>query len=320
MFNCTPIATLLERFRMTRRGSSSCSSKTTINNSPSAMSTTTKSKSAPPSPRNSSNRLWVHEQQRRIFLHHLKQWSLNHDSSLHFHGKISLSPPGTQDLELGKPVTCVLTDTAFTDARQKIVIKLFLPQEHPKKIDSWEERDTRRDSMDPFESDTTHIRNEEEESQQGTMGEAVGHYKLVVRCGAGWMSAREYFNKLYISRLDLRKGSQDGRLVVDECLASRSQALGPPPSNKDSITISPLFHPFCRLPTELREMILKTAAGLTRSYNLCSDEHGLQKARSKTSRSAISLGTMFRISKKMTEHLNPYMYHSTDFHFGLVGY
>ncbi|KAH8723923.1 hypothetical protein GQ44DRAFT_619275 [Phaeosphaeriaceae sp. PMI808] len=280
------------------------------------MTTSIKNRSPPHSPRNSSNRLWVQEQQKRIFLFHLAQWSLNHDSSLHFHGNISVSSQGTNELELGKPIKCVLTDAAFTDARQNIIIKLFLPQEYSTKPGQHEERDTRRDSMDALYCEVTHARDGKDDVRQ--VAKHGGYYKLVVRCGAGWMSAREYFSKVYISRL--RRRNQEGRAVMDKCLTNRSLALGPPPSDKDSVTIRPLFHPFLRLPAELQELILKTAAGLSRTYNLCPEDQKISKAKNIQPPSAIPLGTLFRISKEITKNLSPHMYHSTDFHFGLIGF
>jgi hypothetical protein len=264
---------------------------------------------------------WNREQQKRKFLQHLAEWSLSHDSSLHFHGKISLSPQNTSrsdDLELGKPVKCVLTDTTFTDARQNIVIKLFPPQNFTKRHAGSKDWDIRRDSMDldaveassclspTFTRDGRH--------QGATARAAGGHYKMVVRCGAGWMPAREYFNKVFFSHLE------GGQLTQDGYLLHRSQTLGPRPPDKDSITIRPLFHSFGRLPPELQEMIFMTAAGLSRTYNLCSDEYGTLRAKKDECQSAVSLSTLFRVSKSMNGALLPFIYHSTDFHFGLTGY
>jgi hypothetical protein len=326
MFGCTnsSLAALFERFTMTRPSSSSGAEKTTSVAGPNAsmMQTPLKQRLAmPPSPatkphRDTSNR----EQQRRKFLNHLAQWSLSHDSSLHFHGKISLTLQSTSrsgDLELGKAVKCVLTDTAFDDARQKIVIKLFPPQSLAKKLGGSMKWDDRRDSMDldgvEVSSYLPSTRTRDTRYQHAT-AKAEGHYNMVVRYGAGWMPAREYFNKVYCSHLE------GGHLTQDEYLLHRSQALGPRPADKDSVTIRPLFHSFRRLPLELQEMILMTAAGLSRTYNLCSDDYGIVRVKKDDCQSAISLSTLFRISKRMNEPLLPYIYHRTDFHFGLTGY
>jgi hypothetical protein len=267
-------------------------------------------------------------QQRRIFLHHLSQWSLSHDSSLHFQGKISLLPQGTRGSdhpELGKTVICILTDVAFTDARQKIVIKLFPPQEYTKYDGEGEDRNTRRDSMDPFTRESSqhqslsHARGGIDKTEN-VCERPKGHYRMVIRCGAGWMTAREYLNKVYFSHMEAQKMTRKERLELDGYFTKRSQALGPSPADKDSITIRPLFHSFSKLPSELQEMVFMKAAGLSRSYDLCSNDYGTLPVKKDLTHAAISLSTMFRISKGMNEYLLPFIYHSTDFQFGLTGY
>jgi hypothetical protein len=326
MFNCanSSVAALLERFKMTRPRSFSGTPKTATSPPVSNTPTSPKNKYEPPSPtstkpsRSSVKSLVVQGQQRRIFLHHLTQWSLNHDSSPHFQGKISLLPQsvkGADGLELGKTITCILTDTTFTDSRQRIIIKLFPPQEYKKNCHGDEDGNARRDSMDPVVCEATRrqhamdARESRGELEQMCPGGAKGHYKLVVRCGAGWMSARDYFSKVYFSHLEARQANSKERLTLDEYLMKRSQALGLPPSDKDSITIRPLFHHFNRLPPELQEMVLMKAA-----------DYGTLRMKKDECRSAISLSTLFRVSKGMNNHLIPYIYHSTDFHFGLTGY
>jgi len=258
--------------------------------------------------------------QRRAFLDHLRKWTSDHDASLHFHGKLSLLPRGAErqcEYEFGKPVTCVLTDTSFPDARQTIVIKLFPPQEDARTLKTTENDDMRRDSMElnyPSQRDTKETT---ATSRQHASTGAKAHYKLVVRCGAGWMSARDFFSKTYFSRLEARASV---RRSLCNLLETRSKALGPRPSDKDTVTIRPLFHPFRTLPAELQEMVLFTAAGLSKSYNLCSDDYGIPSVKKKDSRSAISLSTLFRVSKSVNEHLLPFAYRSTDFHFGLTGF
>ncbi|EAT92400.2 hypothetical protein SNOG_00905 [Parastagonospora nodorum SN15] len=62
-----------------------------------------------------------------------------------------------------------------------------------------------------------------------------------------------------------------------------------------------------------------TAAGLSGSYDLRSDDYGTLQPGGKD-RAAISLSTLFRVSKNITDHLQTHIYHSTDFHFGLTGF
>ncbi|KAH7079036.1 hypothetical protein BKA63DRAFT_488716 [Paraphoma chrysanthemicola] len=274
------------------------------------------------SPRNSSNTLWVHEQQKRCYMDHLLQWSLNHDSSLHFHGKISLASVNSfSSLELGSSVACILTDASLTDARQTIIIRLFPPQQTSVKPVIGE-HDDRRDSMDPCGFDTAR-QTSSISLKSFTSGQphtrSRGHYKLVVRSGAGWMSSRDYFNRIYFSHLEASRRPA-GHTTLDSSLTQRSQALGPPPSQKDTITIRPLFHRFQQLPPELQDLILKTASGLSRTYNLCSDEYGTLRMKCSSPSPAISLSTLFRISKPLTATLLPHIFHSTDFQFGLTGF
>jgi hypothetical protein len=335
MFSCTnsPIAALLERLKMPRPSSSSGTGKSASLPPSTPTRTKNESESSSPmankSPRNPENTHWAQVQQRRVFLHHLSQWSLSHESSLHFQGKISLLPLGviaSNSPELGKTVNCILTDSGFTDARQKIAIKLFSPREYTKYDGAHEDQYARRDSMDPSVYaklnrlslvDSKDVRGK---AEQAFAEKARGHYVLVVRCGAGWISAREYFGKLYCSHMESRQTTQKDRLELDAYFAKRSQALGPAPSEQDSVTIHPLFPSFGKLPPEIQEMIFIRAAGLSRAYNLRSDDYGTLSVKKDPTRTPISLSTMFRISKSMNQHLVPFIHHSTDFHFGLTGY
>lgn len=229
---------------------------------------------------------------------------------------------GGELIELGKSVTCILTDNAFTDARQKIVIRLFAPQNDS----TMYKATTRRDSLDPGVLKITSGGQEETNSEvvkfgieceRGVNGKANGRHILVVRCGAGWMPARDYFSRVYFSHKEPPAKSRDGKL--DTSLAKRSQ-LVTKPCDQDGVTIRPLFHPFQRLPQELQDLILSTAAGITRSYNLCANEFGIPEVDKNQGRSPISLSTLFRVSKAMNEHLVPHVLCSTDFEFGLTGY
>lgn len=294
------------------------------------MPTPTRKNSARPSVwsrskslRNSYNRPWVEEQQRQAYLHHLAQWSLDHDSSPIFHGKISLLPsrPGVREtFELGKSVRCMLIDATVTNARHKIIIRLYPPQTSTKRNRGTPTPSTRRDSMDPLSSTSPGLQRNPGWKQcspfteQGISRTHGSHYKLVVRCGAGWMSARDYFNRIHFSHSQARRtDSKDNE-------RPESVTNGSPTTDKDSVIVRPLFRYFRMLPPELQEMILDTAAGLSRSYNLCGDEYGIPQVEKNPNRAPISLSTLFRISKGLNEHLVPHVYHRTDFHFGLTGY
>ena len=139
------------------------------------------------------------------------------------------------------------------------------------------------------------------------------YYKLVIRCGSGWLSAREYFNSLYFTRL----GARSTNPSAHNAFRMRSQALSPQPAPEDTVTIQPLFHPFLRLPQEIQELILMTAAGLTRDYELLPDTS--YRLPSKRPKSPVSLSTLLRISPVITQTLQPHILHRTAFHFGLTG-
>ncbi|EDU47351.1 hypothetical protein PtrSN002B_004617 [Pyrenophora tritici-repentis] len=295
---------------------------------PTPKPSTTRLLTPPRSPRNLSNRLWVQKQQRRVFLEHLKRWSLDHDSSTYFQGKISLLPPDPEsrdELVLGKVVHCVLTDSGFTDSRKMVSIKLFGPQ----MVDGeTKERGTKRRTKSENIDISTHKLDlteypkdtsspvEDDGSWPPPQSKSVppnNYYQLVIRCGSGWVSARDYFNKLYFTNLPARVSMLH---TADYIFGKRSQALGPLPSPNDTVSIQPLFQPFLRLPPELQEMILMYATGLTRDYDLC---HGALSRTSGSAEPPISLSGMFRISPPITATMLPYIFHRTNFHFGLTG-
>jgi hypothetical protein len=271
------------------------------------------------SPRNISHR-HIQEQQRRDYLSHLTRWSLSHDSCLHFHGKISLLPLDTETREtvgLGKSVPCILTDASFSDARRRIVIRLFPPQHEAEKGNPDKVQHGRQDSLDPFDSDivikgTGKVNGKSKLQLQP--GIFHGHYKLVIRSGSGWMSARDYFSKIYLAHLGLQEHK---RIRQNLILQKRSTTLGSPPLPEDSVVIRPLFHPFLRLAPELQELILCTAIGHKRSLDLIYD---IGTSRKPSPQGTINISTLFRISKALNQHLLPYILHSTDFHFGLTGF
>ncbi|PSN58614.1 hypothetical protein BS50DRAFT_444585, partial [Corynespora cassiicola Philippines] len=221
---------------------------------------------------------WLRDQQRRDFVEHLRCWSSDHDSSVYFHGAISVVPhvPGAE-MKLGMPVRCIITDDAWTDARRKIVIRLFPP--------------CGRSST----------------------------YRMVVLSGSGWMSSRDYLSREHFARQHARTSKV--RLDrLDRSLRMRSERmLGSRGADRDSVSISPLFHPFPRLPVELQQSILGEAVGKQRAC--WPNRESPAVARNSRGRSpTTSLGTLFRVSKTMNEHLVPWIYRTSDFHFGHVGF
>jgi hypothetical protein len=286
------------------------------------------------SPRNPSNRAWVREQQRRIFLDHLKLWSKGNDSSCYFQGSISLLPAesNSREIALGKSVTCILTDTTFIDARKTIVIRLFPPQTdtrrrirdsaHAAKDDVMDMCSTRIKVTGHQKDEPTDVEGHELwQPSQPKPSTANSYYKLVIRCGSGWLSAREYLNKLYFTHIRALKPQPGTFQNPNHMFALRSEALGPPPAQKDTVPIQPLFHPFLRLPPELQEMILMTAASLTRNFNLCPNEQLFpQPPAARRRKPAISISTLLRLSKPINSTMAPHIYRSTTFHFGNTGF
>jgi len=293
--------------------------------------------------RKPSNRGWNQEQQRQAFLYHLTKWSLEHDSSPHFHGKISLAPQpvwSEEVLELGKSVRCILANDSFTVARKSIVVRLFPPQGNNRHMGKLSQGQRRQDSIEPSGTgliNSEHHVGDLDHSKYLACPQCIdgkyrngitqGYYKLVIRCGAGWMSARDYFNKLHLSNVRARKVCRrrcPHDKTIDPTFAERSITSGPPSVSKDTVTIQPLFHPFTRLPPEIQELILLTAAGMFGNYNMCHGTHLPTHSNTsdteRPSRPAISLSTMLRISPHINTTLAPYIYHATDFHFGVTGF
>lgn len=270
-----------------------------------------------------STRYWSQEARRRAFLYHLTQWSLSHDSCAQFHGSISLiqDPKSSAELELGRSVSCILTDSTFRKLSKTIVIRLFPPSN---KSTTRRPRRGQNKDMTSQVSDLNFSewqRNqcstvEDNESIQGSGATGNTHYKLLIRCGSGWMTAREYFSKLYLTRLVAFQRKPSGNRSFSSRKAN-SKGSSPPLTDKDSVVVRPLFHPFLRLPPELQEMILLAAAGYTGVYDLCCP---MLFDSTPTSRSPISTSTLFRISKELSSQLVPYFFHKTNFHFSLTGF
>lgn len=295
-----------------------------------------------------SNPLWIWEQQRKVFLRYLTRWSYDHDSSPYFHGNISIAPQAAQsgeDIELGSSVSCVLSDFAFTNLRRPIIIRLFPTVKDSMYTGKGLGGEEKENSMNMFGArliDIGHQGEDPESSERPLNPEsqlrkhssvANGYYTLVVRCGSGWVSAREYFNKLHFSTLHSQKNKRPPTSLnrsLDEVPAGESKTLGTPSQPEDTVSIQPLFHPFTRLPPELQELILFTATSLFGTYNMCHDTHlfpqpGTCSAQPSTytlhpQQSCISLSTLFLISPHLNRTLVPYVFAATNFHFGLTGF
>ncbi|KAF3040351.1 hypothetical protein E8E12_009217 [Didymella heteroderae] len=91
-------------------------------------------------------------------------------------------------------------------------------------------------------------------------------------------------------------------------------------SGKDIVKISPLFHPFFRLPHELQDEILYHAIGYTGKIDI----HGHRAVHVKNASLSLSppvtISKLFRISKRINEHMVPHIFRTTNFHFGMTGF
>lgn len=187
------------------------------------------------SPRTPENSLWVNEEKRRNFMSHLKKWSENHDSCLHFQGSLTVEWPvnTAKRFELGDSIRCILTQDAgsVSDCRKLVIIRLYEP------------------------------------------AKAGSPYRMLVRYGSGWVSAREFFSREYFSRLKADPTLKTpGRHKVFQYLdKSKFDALGPKPRDQSTVTIQPLFHKFLHLPVELQQEILGWAVHKLDMYRPCAD-------------------------------------------------
>ena len=260
-----------------------------------------KSRSLPNSPRPGTARKsghgnWSPERIRRAYLEHLESWSLNHDASVHFHGTLSIPKDVSADtLQLGHSVRCILANTSWSCARKHIIVRLFAPRPGKEQ------------------------------------------YRLVVRCGAGWMSARDFFDKEHIAYQVSRRGQNPTyRSDMDTMLSRRSEMLGLQPSDKDTLTVRPLFHPFLRLPIELQQQVLAFVVNATsifrpsvskgQGFSMFLPRRKHQKPTQDIGSRSLQfvdsptqLGTIFRICKVIREHLTPWIFRTTAFHFGDQG-
>lgn len=243
----------------------------------------------PRSPLNPENSLWVTENQRRTFAEHLRQWSLNHDTSIYLNGFIQVRGDAFQigPLVLGKSVACTLVQPSFVrDHVKHIVIKLFPPRGN-------------------------------------------GRYRLIVRSGASWVSAREFFDKQYFVHLQwkrtLASRTPSTSLVQREAMPLLKF------QNTDGVKIRPLFSIFLSLPFELQLIILEFAFGKIKHYCpgkdkgpgfayyakvpfVDQDRFSLQVLHSPS-----KLSSLLSISKSLNSYLLPWVYSTINFAFGCQG-
>lgn len=235
-----------------------------------------------------------------MFIKQLTRWASDHDSSSHFHGKIGIlaSRDIDETYELGKSVKCVLTHADRPEARKQIVVRLYPPRT-------------------PYTK-----------------------YVMVVRSGSGWMSARDFFNKEYSLMLQAERASKSfkelwskDRRPVNSASSKqrekqrlRRQDLEVQVESRNTVTISPLFHPFLRLPQEIQDMIWVTAAGLTGMYRPCRHRTSdvpvphIHENFYPRPDSPITISKMLRVCKALNAHMAPWIYRTTKFQFELTGF
>lgn len=309
---------------------------------------------------NPANKFWTKATRREIFVRHLSVWASNHDSSAYFHGSISLQPQGATSgeiVELGKSVSCILTSLGTT---KKIVIRLFQSQQHG--------GDVRHQRGIRVKNATSSLGTAIRSSTSGSKNRSgcgmirrqqnrpMVPYKMVIRSGSGWISAREYLDKHYFAHLvkpdvliapklppprptpgpllgwqDLSANNVDWGaptmqrepitspkpLVQNESLYKEHKGREPLRPARDTVTISPLFRPFSKLPIELQDEILYHAIGYTRCIRLTPKESIL--AVSAMPKSPITISNLFRISNAINQRSTTHIFRSTNFHFGITG-
>ena len=282
--------------------------------------------------------------QREVFIQHLKNWALNHDSSAYFHGKIRLSPQSVslgEVVELGKSVSCILTDSSPANMK-RIVIRLFKSHYHSSVVRHREKE--QNDHIVSYYSIANQISPSVEQNESGhdrsraQQDHSIAPYKLVIRSGSGWVPAREYLDKHYFTYPrkrdvqaipqawpELTTNNANGNSnflpdATDQAVPPRTQSkhVGALFYNKETVTISPLFRPFLRLPPELQDEILYEAIGYTRCVRLTRKDTALGTP--DVSKPPTTISKLFRISKAINEHMTEHIFRSTNFHFGVTGF
>lgn len=245
-------------------------------------------------------KLLIHEHYLCAFVKLLTSWASNHDSSSQFHGKIGVlaSPDLNKTYGPGESISCVLTYNDHPELRRIIMIRLF----PPRKPD--------------------------------------GKHTLVVRSGAGWMSARDFFNKEHSLILQAEKNlkafkemwGKDKRPRITtvnkkgELLTSRRKELVLQAEPRNTVSVSPVFHQFLKLPQEIQDLIWATAAGLTGMFRPCRHRTSdvpvphIHENFYPRSNSPITISVMLRVCRSINEHMAPWIYRTTKFQFELTGF
>lgn len=148
---------------------------------------------------NPANQLWFETSQRENFMRQLKTWASNHDSSAHFHGSISLHPPGAvpgERVELGRSVNCLLSNALCNDSPTKIVIRLY--QTKSFRVDvQMSPKTGSADFSDGTSKDAQSRRFTKKYPAElvKQQHQSVPPYHLVIRSGSGWLAARHFLDK-----------------------------------------------------------------------------------------------------------------------------
>lgn len=232
-------------------------------------------------------------------MHHFVLWASDHDSSSHFHGQIAVLANGSSNAILQLGKP---VKCILTHAYPHMVRKQVIVRLFPPRT-----QDAR--------------------------------YTMVIRCGSGWMIARDFFNKEYFLQLqaerkakelkeiwskEKRLGEKSGGKLREGSL--RFSAHVPHTEARNSVAVGPVFHCFLRLPQEIQDMIWVRASGLTGMYRPCRHRtsdypvphiHENYYARPK---SPISVSTMLRVCKSLNAHMAPWIYRTTKFQFELTGF
>ncbi|KAF2729525.1 hypothetical protein EJ04DRAFT_515888 [Polyplosphaeria fusca] len=145
-----------------------------------------------------------------------------------------------------------------------------------------------------------------------------GHYRLAVRCGSGWMSARDFFNKEYSTRRHQPRYSVG--LLNLEMLASYRAVFEE--EAKATITVRPLFHSFMKLPAELQQLILGYTIGKQETYTPPQRTYevpGCPPPKNAWGRFPTKLSSVLTVSKKINSLICPWVYKTTFFQFTTCG-
>ena len=240
---------------------------------------------------------------------HLKQWASDHESSAQFHGRIDILPTGSEGETFQLGKS---VKCALTHADSQKTRKQIIIRLFPPRT-----QDAR--------------------------------YAMVIRCGSGWMSARDFFNKEHLLLLQAERKTRElkeawgkgkraqashpripaFRDVINKARKADPTTKSTPQPEEDpntSIRIGPIFHHFLRLPQEIQDMIWVTAAGLTGMYRPCRHRTSdfpvphISENFYPRPKSPITLSVMLRVCKSLNAHMAPWIYRTTKFQFELTGF